>query len=721
MKYNYNNNFKAKGFRSKPSFKTKVRKFKTLDDHSRQLFNIQVRHLLKWLIETFGISTSVWKPSCRYMWFIQHIYLHKGLKTTISRIKDDRLKVLQYLSGSHDLSSTGVTHDGIPKKLYGLIPYIRAFKADGSCINEIRFIMTLLYSLRRFHLPLQPDIENISSQSKAGYYEWIFKYIPGFLKAVCSRLPRKLKNGYTLKFPSWEGYHLTTKGSPSGSQALVSCLQDLVNIPESLTNSIADFGGPLLSEKMALCRHHLSELSVLMDQPLSLNKKCFRKITAIPDSEGKTRLIAIGDYFSQTCLKPLHKYLNKVLASIPQDQTFNQGHGLVNLPFSSERTYYSFDLSAFTDRFPCKILYGLLFFAYGKTKALAWYDIIVGYDFEYKGPKGLLNNIRYNVGNPMGFYTSWPLSTLCHHFIVYCCCQEVGISWKYAKYKLLGDDIIIYDDNLAMKYQELISLIGVDIQFQKSHIGKDLFEFAKRIFTPYGEISPFSIKAGLSESKSYIGFIELLDQQRLKGWIPVVSYQDAALNYYRSSPNRYRSRDRVRQENKVINSLHLYRRLRGYDETIELIRLIQSQFDYPQLSCNMVNKAKAILINCIVRCFEESASAFSGDLQMRLERALLYFTADVEGRNMEAVYAHPYAFVYGKYVEEAYLSQMKLAYDFDTLYSGEWLPYFRILKASDGNLLFSQRNYYRSTPSSPLLLNKLRESIHELRYSQYLS
>jgi hypothetical protein len=568
----------------------------------RQLFNIQVRHLLKWLILTYGISTDVWKPSTRYMWFIQHMYLEKGLKTTIKRIKDDRSKVLQFLAGeSHQ--DPGCTKDGLPKKLYGLIPFIR----DKRTL-EIKFILSLLYGLRRFNLPLDPEIETVTSKFKGSYYEWIFKYFPGFLKAVVRRLPRNLKNGKTLKFPSWEGYHLTTKSGPTGNQALVSCLQDLVNIPESLTNSIKVFSGTTLSEKMDTCRRHLSELSVIMNQPLT-GRKTFRKLTAIPDSEGKTRLIAIGDYWSQTSLKPLHSYLNTVLRSIPQDQTFNQGEGLKDLPFSSERTYYSFDLKAFTDRLPIKILVGLLTSAYGLSKAIAWYDIINGYSFEYKDPKGLLHNLRYEVGNPMGFYTSWPLTTLCHHFLIYVCCQEIGTSWYKAKYKLLGDDIIIFDDCLAEKYQEIISLIGMDIQLQKSHIGNSLFEFAKRLHTPYGEISPFSIKAGLSESKSYFGFIELLSNQFDRGWNPNTSWLNAALTFYNTGPFRIRKKNRRKRDRKIERSLLLFNRLRGYDESLNLIRKIQRDHDYPQLSCNMTNKAKAMLINCVVRSFEEAASS----------------------------------------------------------------------------------------------------------------
>lgn len=681
--------------------------------HRGTLFNIQVRHLLKWLIKTYGVSSSVWSPSCRYMWFIQHIYLHKGLETAIKRIKEDRLKVLQYLAGN-PVYGTGDTHDGLPKKLNGLIPFIKERNT-----LEIKYILTLLFGLRRFYLPLRPDLETVTSPSKAGYYEWLLKYVPGFLKAVTRRLPRKHKSGTTLKFPPWEGFHLTTKGSPGGGQALVNCLQDLVNLPESLVNSIKTFSGDLLSEKMDLCRRHQSELSVIMNQPVVTGKPV-RKLVAIPDSEGKTRLIAIGDYWSQTCLKPFHDYLNIVLRSIPQDRTFDQGKGLKDLPFSSDRTYYSFDLTAFTDRFPIKILLGLLTCAYGLTKAKAWYDILVGYSFDYKDPKGLQYNVRYSVGNPMGMYTSWPATTLCHHFIIYCACQEIGTSWNKAQYVLLGDDIVIFDDNLAVKYQELLTLIGVDISLQKSHIGNSLFEFAKRIFTPDGEISPFSIKAGLSESKSYFGFFELLNTYLDRHWTPVIPMQEAAFTFYLTHPDRFRSRDRNRLEGKILDSMHLYKRLRGYDGDLNLIRHLQDRSDYPQLSCNMANKAKAFMSNCIVRCFEESASSFAGDMEHRLERALLHFTS-YEDDQSEVVYAHPYSFVYGKYVEEAYLLQMKRAYDFDTIERGEWLPFFRILKASDANLIFSNRNYFSSVSSTPLLLKKLRESCEDLATSPYLS
>lgn len=50
-----------------------------------------------------------------------------------------------------------------------------------------------------------------------------------------------------------------------------------------------------------------------------------RKITGIKDREGKTRVIAILDYWSQTALYPLHQWIFGILRKIPQDLTFCQG------------------------------------------------------------------------------------------------------------------------------------------------------------------------------------------------------------------------------------------------------------------------------------------------------------------------------------------------------------------------------------------------------------
>jgi len=93
-------------------------------------------------------------------------------------------------------------------------------------------------------------------------------------------------------------------------------------------------------------------------KPRKAKEGIIRKISYFADKEGKTRVIAIGDYFSQTVLKPLHTYLYNALKKIPQDCTFDQGRFKERM--KGCEIYYSADLSAATDRFPIVLIKLLL-------------------------------------------------------------------------------------------------------------------------------------------------------------------------------------------------------------------------------------------------------------------------------------------------------------------------------------------------------------------------
>lgn len=55
------------------------------------------------------------------------------------------------------------------------------------------------------------------------------------------------------------------------------------------------------------------------------SKNTLAKIITIPDSEIKTRIIGMGNYWFQTVLKPLHDYQFSLLRRLSNDATFNQG------------------------------------------------------------------------------------------------------------------------------------------------------------------------------------------------------------------------------------------------------------------------------------------------------------------------------------------------------------------------------------------------------------
>jgi hypothetical protein len=92
---------------------------------------------------------------------------------------------------------------------------------------------------------------------------------------------------------------------------------------------------------------------------------------------------------------------------------------------------------------------------------------------------------------------------------------------------------------------ELLLAIGVDYSPAKTHISKDMFEFAKRIFYKGKEISPFPISALHECGKAFDMLTVLISEQNKRNWICLVdvwssvsSYQGVVLD--RSSSYRKR-------------------------------------------------------------------------------------------------------------------------------------------------------------------------------------
>jgi hypothetical protein len=173
-----------------------------------------------------------------------------------------------------------------------------------------------------------------------------------------------------------------------------------------LKTHIKDFGGPEIASIMSkyeIGNWFCSIMNQLFPFKHPERDKYFRMIRAVPDKEGKTRMIAIGDYFSQTVLKKFHKLLFSMLRRINQDCTFDQGAFKSFLIHNNGEPFYSFDLSQATDRFPIICIETLLKGIFPESKIDSWSAIMVNYAFNIGRS---VKQIRYEVGNPMGFYSS---------------------------------------------------------------------------------------------------------------------------------------------------------------------------------------------------------------------------------------------------------------------------------------------------------------------------
>lgn len=202
--------------------------------------------------------------------------------------------------------------------------------------------------------------------------------------------------------------------------ALLESLDDLYSLPSGLISSIKVIGVKKLAERVDWL---LENRETVEDCFGPFESVKIRRVQAIPDAEGKSRVIAMLDYFSQTALYPLHKYLFRVLAAIPQDVTFNQGSFVDKVRDWGDGVWYSVDLSKATDRFPIDLITLVLSGHFPDEYIRSWRDVMVGYPFSSSQ-----GEVRYSTGNPMGAYSSWATFALAHHFIMYTIARERGRS-----------------------------------------------------------------------------------------------------------------------------------------------------------------------------------------------------------------------------------------------------------------------------------------------------
>lgn len=113
---------------------------------------------------------------------------------------------------------------------------------------------------------------------------------------------------------------------------------------------------------------------------------------------------------------------------------------------------------------------------------------------------------------------------------MYECCKELGISWKSAKYCLLGDDILFGDTRLYTLYKRKILDLGVEISEDKSFDSETLSEFAKRLIYKGEEITPFPIPAVIAAKGETSPMSTLLHEESRRGHNLTARYGDAVLD-----------------------------------------------------------------------------------------------------------------------------------------------------------------------------------------------
>jgi hypothetical protein len=442
--------------------------------------------LLTWLNISLIKDNRALQSILKVVSKLNNILINRGIAQLLLYVKTLRLefiKILFKLESLEDVKNIS----NVPKPLKPLIRIIK----DSPNYPVFRLILSALYLTRAIRLKPTASFKTISDLPTYcdAFFDGLEKDVRLFLKDLGLDSRRFGQRPSTL---DWKEFHMSSKSGPNG-HALWSSFVDNAVLPEDLRQAIGVVGGEklkdLMDRNLILSRDKIPHFFNRFKS--SRREVVLRKLVIIPDKEGKTREIAIGDYWTQCALKPLNNKIFRIFQSIEQDCTHQQTKHLGKIVPREGSSYHSIDLTAFSDRFPIKLEHLILSVWLGKEYADSWKHMMVGYPLESPiGP------IVYGTGNPMGFYSSWATASLAHHFIIWKACKQANRNWRRCPYMLLGDDIVICDDEVAYQYREvLLPKLGVDYSVPKTHISLYGYEFAKQFILHNQNISPFPLAA----------------------------------------------------------------------------------------------------------------------------------------------------------------------------------------------------------------------------------
>jgi hypothetical protein len=387
---------------------------------------------------------------------------------------------------------------GVPNLLKGLVPYLTGKP------EEKRLALTATQVYKTIYLG--PDKSTSSIDQPAAVIE------PEFLlewESFCKKWVQKFR----LPKVELEFQWLNTGGKrgPNGP-ALVSSHLDWLALKENqdLFGIINKWVGPNPPSRWTETLETLNSLE--RHRHLHTGRLAF-----LSEGGGKTRVIAVGDYFSQLALRPIHDYLMRWLAKLETDGAHDQQRAALRVKKLANDQSQSFDLSQATDRFPVVLQKILLSHVLGHERAEEWSTLMTKRDFQH--PDG--RSVRYAVGQPMGLLSSWAAFSITHHALIEYAAYLEGFQ-SFRDYQVLGDDVVIWNERVGAKYLELLRKIDVPINLTKSLLSQKHHaraEFCKRIFYQGEEISPLNWKVLEFAGKSLYGWPALFETLQNKGWL----------------------------------------------------------------------------------------------------------------------------------------------------------------------------------------------------------
>lgn len=390
-----------------------------------------------------------------------------GIEWTCSRIKAYYLMCKHRKAGNFEEVKLIASENGIalnrqyiPKGPFGSI-IRRIVEAEKPNVLKRLMVSLRIYSVYSLSEVTKSQIDkhkHAISDPTTGIPN--FRFDPKNLEHVWSylRLPRLVRlrppNMQRLK-PFTSCYRVNMLAGFGPWRKTVSSMLSSVKIPNSLKSYNPNEVIRDALEKSGVESHYMG------------------KITVLEEPGCKARVIAIPNFWNQWLFEPLHSKLNDIIKSLPQSAVHDQniGASVMHRSIQSGKFLYCYDLSSATDRFPRSIQMQILELMGLDNYSKAIDEISIG-PWDYLGEP-----ISYEVGQPMGLYSSFPLFHLSHYVLLAYTCFQVGLRPDNQFY-VLGDDVLIANERVASQYVKNMSDLGVTISPTKSVLSDRFGEFA---------------------------------------------------------------------------------------------------------------------------------------------------------------------------------------------------------------------------------------------------
>jgi hypothetical protein len=294
---------------------------------------------------------------------IMDLRKNSGTKFTVQYLKLANLLTIHYLSGNPRTSGPEIrvaTSFGLPL----IIPKsLRDLISSGDRV-VIRVVLAILSVFRVMSYKGSLKLSTITSP-----FTGVSTTVSGLeVRRVWDRLFES-RRGYTPPGPK---FLLNLK--TAGPNYRVSILGATLDAYEHMRQGWSRKPIQVLSDYFG------SRISTLLDDEISLIKDLvptkvtkLGKLSTKTEPAGKIRVFAITDVWTQTILLPVHEHVFKILKGIVQDGTFDQDAPLsllrARVKEKEDKSVFSYDLSAATDRFPVDFQVQLLSMLYNRDVA----------------------------------------------------------------------------------------------------------------------------------------------------------------------------------------------------------------------------------------------------------------------------------------------------------------------------------------------------------------